>query len=351
MPALRPAPRVSWGRKLKTVFLLAGLSTLAALLWRLDPARVWSHIKPVGAGFLAILAFQIFDHMLNALGWRLCFAAEDARHIPFWLLVKARVAGDGVNYLTPSASIAGEFIRPAMLGNVRPEDVKNAGVAAAKFSQALAQGLFIALGMLALTLLGKLDFLGAAQRAAGLGMACVTMILVLLALYVLTRGRPREETPIPEGGFAALRARMRATLLRHPGRFALATLFFTLGYGWGALEVMLICSFMGVPIDSLIALAVEILSNAVDSIMFFVPAKAGTQEAGKTAIFHGLGYPPSLGLAFGLIRHARELIWAGTGLILYALNRPAEARLEARPPEAPRPVPRPSLEAPLAPAD
>ncbi|MBI3553299.1 MAG: flippase-like domain-containing protein [Elusimicrobia bacterium] len=88
-------------KTLQRLIVLAGLATIGVLLWRLNPTAVWGQVSSVGWGFLAILPFQIFDHMLNALGWRYAFGAEDAGDLPFWLLVKVRIAGDGVNYLTP----------------------------------------------------------------------------------------------------------------------------------------------------------------------------------------------------------------------------------------------------------
>jgi hypothetical protein len=106
-----------------------------------------------------------------------------------------------------------------------------------------------------------------------------------------------------------------------PGRFALSALFFLLGFAWGAWEVLVICWFLGIPMDPLTALSVEVLSVLVDSIFIMVPAKIGTQEAGKTAIFAGLGLSASKGLAFGLVRHVRELAWAAGGFALYAWDR------------------------------
>ena len=114
---------------------------------------------------------------------------------------------------------------------------------------------------------------------------------------------------------------------------------FALAYGWGAFEAYWICHFLGMPVPVLTAMAIEVLSIAVDGILFAVPAKIGTQEGGKVAVFAALGLPASLGLAFGLVRHARELSWAGIGMLLYAMSarRPTAggpARARARPMEA-----------------
>ena len=74
------------------------------------------------------------------------------------------------------------------------------------------------------------------------------------------------------------------------------------------------------PVDARTALLIEVLSNAADMMFFMVPAKAGTQEAGKTVIFHWLGLGARTGLAFGIVRHLRELLWAALGVALYGME-------------------------------
>ncbi|MBI5629458.1 MAG: flippase-like domain-containing protein [Elusimicrobia bacterium] len=323
-------------RWFRRAILAAGLATMALLLWRFEPALVWARIRGLGFGFLAILAFQIFDHMLNALGWRFAFSGGDAKGIPFLALIRGRVAGDGVNYLTPSGTIAGELIRPGLLVGFAPEPVRNASVVVAKLSQALGQALFILLGML-FVINGKLNLLSGTQRAWGIAGSSLLIGLISLAVYVMARKLPKT------GKLAELGGQLQDYLARHPGRFSLSILFFIAGYAWGAAEVLLICHFMGLSLSVTAALAVEILSNLIDSLFFMVPAKVGTQEAGKTAIFHALGYAPAQGLAFGLIRHCREILWACLGLLL-CLGRGRE--------DSPLPASEPRLSArPLAPAD
>ena len=66
------------------------------------------------------------------------------------------------------------------------------------------------------------------------------------------------------------------------------------------------------------AMTIEVLSVAIDALLFFVPAKAGTQEGGKVLIFQMLGLDPAKGLALGIIRRLRELSWSMVGLIVLA---------------------------------
>ena len=60
-------------------------------------------LSHVGWGMVFIVGQEIVAHGLNALGWRWAFSREDARAFSLAELVRLRVAGDAVNYLTPIA--------------------------------------------------------------------------------------------------------------------------------------------------------------------------------------------------------------------------------------------------------
>jgi hypothetical protein len=114
----------------------------------------------------------------------------------------------------------------------------------------------------------------------------------------------------------AVATRLRDGIRGQPGRLALSVLMFALAYAWGAFEAYWICWFLGHPVSLATAAMIEALSITVDGLLFVVPAKIGTQEGGKMAVFGMLGLSTSLGLAFGIVRHVRELTWAGLGLLL-----------------------------------
>jgi hypothetical protein len=312
-----------------TVFVLAlGTATFLYLLWSFGPLRVWERLQGFGWGFAVVLPFQLCDHMLNAQGWRLAFAPAEARRASWWDLVRVRVAGDGVNYLTPSGNIAGEFVRPGMLRSTLSDDAKLSSVVIAKATQSIGQALFVLFGLIYLINVKTYVF---AAGQVGWAAAGMSVILFSVALCVgLFAMRPPafllKRFPFALAKTEPVRRHLRDYLSRHPGRLAASTLFFMLGYSWGAAEIWLICLFLGAPIGPETALCVEFLSNLVDSFAFMVPAKIGTQEAGKTVIFQGLGLGPELGFTVGLIRHVREMLWAGAGLALYAGHQRAAKR-------------------------
>ena len=309
--------------------LAVGCSTMAYLFWRLDARAIWGNVSKIGMGMCLILLLPVVDHALNALGWMFSFNRKDAAGLSYWRLVMIRIAGDGVNYLTPSATIAGEVVRPAMLGGALSGDAKIASVVIARFTQSLGQALFIMVGLLIVVgcpipLIDRFPLMVFIRHWIAVPIAVLAFTLAAIAVYTLRalRGGGRASPKaVSIGRWASVKSEIGDYFVEHPGRFAVSTVVFTLSYFWGCMEIFLICFFMGTAVTPIIALAIEALSSTLDGVMFMVPAKIGTQEAGKTAIFTGLGYPASQGFALGLIRHIRELIWASAGLLLYALHR------------------------------
>ncbi len=316
-------------RRWFTVFILAlGTATFLYLLLSFGPMLVWDRLRGFGWGFAVVIPFQVFDHMLNAMGWRLAFTPSEAGKVSFWELVRVRIGGDGVNYLTPSGNIAGEFVRPGMLRSTLTHDARVTSVVVAKATQSVGQALFVLFGLIYL-LNAQVYAFKAGQ--AGWAAAGMSVILFGVALCVgLFAARPpawlRTRFPGAVEKTEPVRRHLREFLGRHPLRLMGSIFFFMLGYAWGAAEIWLICQFLGVPVGPEMALCVEFLSNVVDSFAFMVPAKIGTQEAGKTAIFKGLGLGADIGFTVGLIRHAREILWAGAGLGMFALQQKAELK-------------------------
>ncbi|UPT75928.1 MAG: lysylphosphatidylglycerol synthase domain-containing protein [Elusimicrobiota bacterium] len=169
-------------RRWFTAFVLVlGTATFLYLLWSFGPMAVWRRLSGFGWGFVVVIPFQVFDHALNALGWRYAFAPEEARRVGFMDLIRVRVAGDGVNYLTPSGNIAGEFVRPGMLRTDLPQDARVSSVVIAKATQAAGQAVFV-LGGLIYLLNVKAYAFQAGQ--AGWAAAGMSVILVGVALCV-----------------------------------------------------------------------------------------------------------------------------------------------------------------------
>jgi len=268
------------------VALALGTLSFSILLWRIDVSAVRSALLQVGWGMALVLGQEVLAHLMNALGWRFAFTREDAGAFTLGELVRLRVAGDAINYLTPTATI----------GDGCGADVRAVSVIVAKSTQTLAQALFITAG---LTLVAA-DWVGPTPIMSGLSWAIGTGVLI--GMLIVFCGWPRWAGLASVIWQRTFGARVVEFIRGHPGRVALSTLMFVLGYSWGVFEAYWICRFLLIPVPIVIALAIEVLSITVDGILFMVPAKIGVQEGGKVVVFAALGLPMTVGFTFGVVR-------------------------------------------------
>ena len=112
------------------------------------------------------------------------------------------------------------------------------------------------------------------------------------------------------------------TFYRHtPRRLTLSIAFHLIAWLLGAVESYLILQFIGVPVSLLTATVIEAFGTGVRFATFLVPASLGVQEGGFVVTFVALGLSAADGVAFGLVRRLRELVWVAVGLALFAVSR------------------------------
>lgn len=310
-------------KKFELLLLSAGLLTFALLLKRLDAAAALAAALAVSWGFVFIIGQELGAHLLNTLGWKLSFKPETSAQLPFLSLLKMRIAGDGLNYLTPSATLAGEIAKTAMLDNRHALEERISSVAVSKITQLAAMGLCSLLGIGAALAWG-VNMAGMKQQLMSGGWLLLGLLTLIAVIEIRAGKQNARQSDMAAAPKTTLRDKLRAVdaamktfLSAYPARTILSTLSFIGAYVWGALEAYMICYFLGQPVSASTALLIEMLAVLMDGIFFAVPAKAGTQEATKTAIFSALGLNPATGFAFGITRHIREITWAGFGLWLY----------------------------------
>jgi hypothetical protein len=311
-------------KKFEIILLIVGIFMLGFLIKKMNPDLVFSSISKVGFGFIIILAQEITAYIFNALGWKFAFYPEISKQLKFKTILKTRIAGDGVNYLTPSATFAGEFARAMMVGSRHPIEHRLSSVAVAKINQGIAMAIISVTGIL-WAVSAKINFQNMKSYIKGggwllLGILAVIAIIELRAAKLNKNQNGKNSKTKKLTLFQRLKQIDTTIMLffrKYPLRFILSISMFLCAYIWGMVEVYLICKFLGFDISLSTALLIEMLSVFMDGLFFAVPGKAGTQEATKTAIFAALGYDPRMGFAFGIIRHLREITWAVTGFSLY----------------------------------
>jgi putative membrane protein len=310
-------------------FLVGGLILLGFLIHELGAATVVANLQLVGWGMVLVILQELVSYVANTLGWLAAFP-EPRPAIPLLRLLEARIAGDAVNYVTPTATLGGEFVRTRLLRGRASNTSIVASVAVAKLAQTVGQIAFVIIGLG--IVLDDTPLPAATRHGLLAGLAAFSALVVGLVL-AQRRGmfaplvRLFERLGLPARAPEVTRrlqqldqeiARIHANA---NGAFVLSSLGFFVGWCMGIVEIYLILWFLGVPASVHRALTIEVLSVAIDGLLFFVPAKAGTQEGGKVLIFTILGLDPAKGLALGIVRRIRELTWASIGLLILSRHQ------------------------------
>lgn len=312
----------------RKAIIVAGALAFVVLLWKLNLRLVLESVSKIGFRIFIILLLWPVTILLNATGWRLSFEREVGRTYSTAELIRLWLAMDGINYFVPTGTIAGEVVRASMLRDVHALEVRTASVVISRIAETVAQVLFVLAGFVFLvSRITSIERFGWIRRTSGWALAVVTLLMLAYVVIVWSRGpawgtAPPKSTKLHRVVFGKLGVYFAA----HPSRFLAAVVVFMAGFAWPAVEGYLICHFIGIPISAATAVTIEVLSVAIDGALFMVPAKVGTQELGKTAIFSLLGLPLSSGAAFGIIRHIREIVWNSIGLSIYTAGRPRPER-------------------------
>ena len=324
-----PGAASPWRRFEKASFA-AGTALLVWLLIRVGPAELERELLTVSWGFLLVLALQGLPILLNTLSWRLLL--PPVHRVSLHELVPMLLAGEALNAVSPVGVIGGELVRVSLLRRRVPTTVAVGAVSLAAIAQFAGQVLFILCGLpFALLLVQR-----PAWRLA-IALLGTAIVVFLAAVLVLSWSPERRETLRRSANrfawFERLWARVPLSaregvgkglevLRERPAAFGRSVAAAFVAWQVGVAETLLVLFLLGRPVSLASAIAIEVLAVTVEAVLFFVPARMGTQEGGRVLIFVALGLDPAAGLALGLVRRARELVWAIPGLaILGAFQR------------------------------
>ena len=307
--------------------LLVGLALFVWVLRESDLRGVWKLLVDFRWRFGMVLLFYVVIFGLDTLGWKFALRPQMQSRIPWARLFRARLAGEAVNYVTPTAWIGGEPVKAWILSRRYGVPMQDgmASVVIAKTTFTLSMMFFIVLGLIVTAV---------TQPASPALMRWVWVILpvltVLIGLFVLVqflqpfrRGLEMLSQLLP--WFRKVEAKMQEWdhSIVSFYRQAPASVFWSLGFhflGWlaGAVEVYLILHFLHLPVSWATAFSLEALWVLLRSGAFLIPASIGASEGFLLLICSGLGVSSVTGLALGLIRRAREVAWMSLGLLEFS---------------------------------
>jgi uncharacterized protein (TIRG00374 family) len=314
-----------------------GLLALVALAWWFGLAGVGEALRRAEPDRLIwYLALTAAVMLCYCVRWRRIARAVGAE-VSLGRLIGARLAGDAVSAIVPSARLAGEPVRVALLrAGGAAAGASTAAVALDRMLEMIGN-MFAVLAYVVVFWITRSH----APGALGVGVTTVVLLAAMVALVVRLRRGHRPFAKLYEGrwraraprlspwfdGLRHLEAHLTHFFRAHPRTFAVGLL--------GALstEALIVVQYhalfaaFGVHLDLPTLLLVLLgggLSHAIPS-----PGAIGALEATQVLVVGAASGEPALGFVVGVIVRLHELLLMTAGMIALVLQGVSLKRLPA----------------------
>ena len=311
-------------KALRAALFVGGIAVLAYLVFRIGAEPLLSVLGRLAWWQFVLVCLPYGLIMaVDTLGWRYSFASKPP---PYLRMLAARTAGEALNIVTALGSVGGEAVKVWLLRPAVPYEKSVPSIVIAKTTSTIAQTLFLLLGLILVVTVVPVD-----RRV-------VSAMLVLLAVETLLVGGflatqltglvRRVGRLLAWSGLIAkssqaerLDANLRLFYRDHWRRFILSIACHLSGWILGVLEVAVMLFVLDISAGVGMAAVIETLGSGVRFAAFLVPGGLGVLEGAYTGIFAVLGFGAGAGLAFSLVRRARQIVWIGVGLLVLVAAR------------------------------
>lgn len=312
-------------KKVMGVIWILGIALFAFIVYKIGPKQIWEHINQITiAKFLVLFGMRLVYFILRAISWSFIMNLYEKR-ISLFQLILARIAGDGISYITPSAYLGGEPVR-AMMVKSRDNRKCFASVVIDKTIEIVVM-IFLTLAGISIAILQI-----ALPRRYKLIFILFAAVILVFALFLLLQQQ--------RGLFGSLlnlfdRIKFRPKFIvnnrekiletdhhiidfytHHKKVFSLVFLFHTIVSLFWILEIHLTLLFIGASGIHLIKSFLIATLGSMAILMPATPASIGTYELTFVTLVVLVGIPVGAGITMTLLRRVIALIWAGIGLLI-----------------------------------
>ncbi len=320
--------------------LLVGAGIVGALFWSFGFDQIGAAVRDVRVGQLAIYAgLAVAATVAYSARWLMVSRAVGSRP-SLAGLVAARLAGDAVGSLVPSAKLAGEPVRIALL--------RAQGISGARASAGVALDRMLEMTGNMLCVVAYIAVFSATRALGSTQWAAVLLLLAMLAglaglavpLVMLRRGqRPLARLYGARRLMAIERLAAWLVALRRTEDHLLE--FFrdrAAVFVWGiaaslAIEALVLCEYhfllAGFGVDTDLPTLLLVLLGSGVARAAPTPAGLGALETGQVAALTlAMGHPET-GFVVGMVLRLHETIWMALGLVVLSAQGLSLASLRA----------------------
>ena len=312
-------------KTIKFIYLLLGCGLLVYVFSETDLELLWSNLIKTGWGIFFVLVIYGLAFWADTIAWQ--FTLPSTKFSWMYHLWKVRMVGAAVGKVLPFSAFGGAPIKGFLLKKHYGISYKEgaASIILIESTHLISMIFFMASGVFLISLTPNFpqNYLTFSKISLGL------LSLGIFGFYIVQR---YKLTSVIGNWFSqrALGYRVK-NFLSHLQEFderlvqfytQKRPLFFgalglnLLNWYLGALEIYIILYFLGHPISIAESIILETFVEIVRAGTFFIPGTLGTQEAAFLVATGAITGEPALGLAAGLMRRVREIIWFILGFSL-----------------------------------
>jgi len=327
---------------LGVIGFIAGLALFAYFVEKAGVGQILEGIRRLGAGFVLVIAVSALRQIARSIAWTLCM--EPPYRLRFRDAFRARVMGDAIGNVLPFAGfLVSEPAKPALIRDRVPLMAGFSALAIENLFYALSVALFIFSGMVALLLSFTLP--KGLRLVSFITLAVIAVVIALGAVLIAKRlrfisgsakflhRRGLNEEWVEKAG--SLEDRIYGFYQRNSARFLPIILLEFCFHLAGVTEIYVTLSFISPdqPPTFLTAFILESVNRVITVAFKFIPLRMGVDEAGTGRVSKVLQFTMTTGVTLAIVRKARDVFWAATGMILL-LQRGLSLRTVARDAEA-----------------
>lgn len=309
---------------------IAVYTILAFLLWwalrNVPFIEIWNALRGLKLWQIGILL------MINAIvllsmtaRWWAILRVENP-NIPFFQLVRYRLAVFGLSYFTPGPQVGGEPLQVIYLQ--QNHDVTFARATAAvimdKLLEFLANFILLGVGLTAAFRVGLVTREGTQAIGSLVPLAAILM-WPLIHIILLYQGRYPVSTVVRAAMSLTKEQKwMRLIIVsermagvftrRHPMALLIALGFSLFAWAGMATEYFMIAGYLQAHLTPEQTLAA--LTAALFAFLMPLPGGLGALEASQVYVMTVFGHPEAIGIGISLIMRARDILNGGLGLLL-----------------------------------
>ncbi len=314
-------------KKITLILSIIGVALFINLIRKIGISTILNTVKNISPLFLLILLFLRFIFwIIRTINWKIILLKCSIK-LPFWKIFYARISGFTVNYLTPSANIAGEAAR-VMIINKDTDKNTLSTVILDKTIELIASAFTV---MIAIAIAIYMIPMHRVQKYIYVGFILFSIISIIFVLRKQHQGLLKwiigkldklkisfkfinnnlEKIKEIDENISSFYKNNKSSFI------VILSLYFLQMLIWTS-EIFFTLRFLGMDSITFLNSFLIVSLGTVAFMLPVLPGGIGVYELTYLAIFELLGLNAAFCMALVITRRVIALVWAGIGLIFFA---------------------------------